>query len=58
MQTIKERLVACYMEAGIDFFTASQFATDWLKDLKRQPPGTVWTLGNASRGSMVSVRKD
>ena len=56
--TIKEHLVECYRGHGLDFMTACDFATKWLKDLKTQRPGTVWTLGPNRLGVSVTVRRD
>lgn len=56
--SIKEHLVELYREQGLDFMTACEFATDWLKALKQEPPGTVWTLGPNRLGRTVTVRRD
>ena len=55
---IKDQIVAAYQSVGIDFVTACQFATEFLRELQHEPSGTVWYLGNASRGAILAVRKD
>lgn len=58
MSTIKEQVIDAYRRAGFDTMTACQFATEWLADLRKQPPGTVWHLGNARDGAVLAVRRD
>lgn len=56
--TIKERLVECYREHGIDFLTACEYATQWIRDLNKEPSGTTWTLGPNRLGHFVTVRRN
>lgn len=56
--TIKERVVEVYQGHGFNFFDACEAATEWLAALKKEPPGTQWTLGPNAKGQSVTVRRD
>lgn len=57
-KSIKETLVACYQRNGFDFVTACQFASEFIRDLKKEKPGTVWTLNDPASRSVISIRRD
>lgn len=55
---IKETLVDCYRGHGYDFMTACELASQWMADLKREKPGTTWTLGPNKLGKSVTVKRN
>lgn len=58
MMTTKERLIACYVGHGFSETDAHEYATSFLEELRRQPPGIEWTLGPNAKGESVIVRRD
>jgi hypothetical protein len=53
--TIKEQLVETYRMAGLDFMTACQFATEFIRELKQQKPGTVWQITRPD-GKVIAIK--
>lgn len=54
---VKDALVDIYRRNGFDFVTACQFATEFIRDLNREPPGTVWTLNDVAGRRAIAVKR-
>lgn len=52
---IKEKLVDVYRSHGIDFMTACQFATEFMRELRKEKPGTIWHV-TAKDGTVLAVK--
>ena len=56
--SIKELIVSVYKANGFDTITACQHASEYINELKKEKPGTIWNLNSPAEGKVYSIRRD